>query len=83
VWFCLENAEGTDLALPSTAYVPPLTARTIEEETDLHFHVPDTTPDQMASDPMPILRPAMDYLWQAYGWPRCPYFADDGSLASE
>jgi hypothetical protein len=55
-------------------------ARTIEDETDIGFHVPDSTPDHVASDPMLIVRQAMDYLWQAYGWPQCPYFADDGSL---
>jgi hypothetical protein len=81
VWVCLDNAEGTHIEGPSTA-LPPINARPIQEPTDLAFRM-DTTADYLASGPTAspafLVRQAMDYFWQAYGWPHCPYFSDDGS----
>ena len=60
----------------------PTNAGPIQEPADLAFRM-DTTADYLASGPTAgpafLVQQAMDYFWQAYGWPRCPYFSDDRS----
>lgn len=42
------------------------------------FYLPDVVIDDFERDPRPLLRHALDVLWQAAGDSGCPYFSADG-----
>jgi hypothetical protein len=76
VWVRIDHAEEAELGLSQDFDIHPARpgVETIEFPTEL-------TSDRLLADPMPVVRDAMDAVWQAFGIERCLLFKADGSFA--
>ena len=42
----------------------------------------EATVDALLADPLPVVREAMELIWQAFGYPRCLLFDETGTWVS-
>lgn len=76
-WIQIDYAEEAELAISQDFELQPAHPgiETVEFSTEV-------SSDRLLADPMPVVREAMDAIWQAFGIERCLLFRADGSLST-